>query len=175
MSDEDGSDAAPKALIYEMRRQVQTARNQYWRQGAYGTCTDETHIRLAEVAVEYADVLHEYRDEMILDDGDMPDMDALRDRIGKKIERFEEAPGRTSALRSVSVPAVLEIPAEDIVQKTKELDDLAKKLGFSAAARNKTANTESTQDDLVHLLTARGQEKALENLPDSWLTEEADD
>lgn len=142
---EDG-DQEPKRLIYEMRRRVQAARNQFWAEGVEGRLSHETHLDLAKTTLQYYDVLYEYRDEDGLDEDDWPDVSPLRDRVGRRIERETKSAGRGRGTSTESVPAVTEIPVEHIVGLTEELDDLAKKLGFSAPAKASTPRTQIDND-----------------------------
>lgn len=136
MNDER-DDPQPKQLIYEMRRRVQRARNHYWRDGVNGQVSQDTHLELAEAVVEYWDVLYEFRDESILNEGDFPDIKEVRSRLGKTTQVPQEAPGDTSNKELVEQPAVMDIPTRRLVEISKRLDDLAKQLGFGASVSEK--------------------------------------
>ena len=132
MSD-DRDDPEPRRMIYEIRRRVQAARNQYWANGVDAEVSDRTHRELAIAALQYYDVLYEFRDEPVLDEDDWPDVEVLRERVGKTVRRRERSDvfGEQSTVRQV--PAVSEVPVEQIVDITENLDDLAKTLGFGAS------------------------------------------
>lgn len=148
MPDQERDDAAPKRLIYEMREEVQAARNQYHDEGAYGDISSETHLELAAKAIQYYDVLYEFHDEPILDEEDFPDIAPIRDRIGEKAARMRGGGGRSGGVTTEQVPAVTEVPISQIIQITKDLDAVAKKLSFAATAADSTPRTE-INDELV--------------------------
>lgn len=162
---DEQSDREPRRMIYEIRRRVQAARNRYWTEGVDGSVSNETHRELAVAALQYHDVLHEFRGESIIDEGDFPDISPIEDRIGRKVNRPVQSPGLGRPTESQPVPAVTEIGVEQLVQITEDLDDLAKKLGFGAKADERTPHNEVDHDDLRALLGNRGQEEALEKLP----------
>jgi len=163
MSEE--GDREPKRLIYEMRRRVQAARNQFWSEGVEGHLSNQTHLELAKATLQYHDVLYEFRSSNAIDESDWPDISPLRARVGRRIEREVDSAGRGRGKTTKTVPAVTEIPVEHIVELTEELDDLAKKLGFGAAERSVTEHNDIEHDDLAALLEARGQDEALEKIP----------
>lgn len=162
---EDTNHSAPLRLIYDERRRVQEARNQYWHEAVRNDVSNETHQLLAAVAVEYFDVLYEFRAEAVLDEDDWPNIDQIRSRIGKTTTVKSQAPGRSAAMTHKEVPAVTEVPPEEIIRITKELDDLAKTLGFAAEATAVVPEDEADVDDLNELLKNRGHNDVAERLP----------
>jgi sugar phosphate isomerase/epimerase len=166
MSDrDDGDDPQPKRLIYEMRRRVQMARNRYWDEGVEGRTSPETKKSLAKAAVKYWDVLYEFRSETVLDDEDFPDMTEITSRLGQQTAVWVESAGRKRGSVRKQQPAIAELDAEYLLELTEELDDLAKRLGFGATAREATPHNEIGHDDLAALLEARGQDEAREKIP----------
>lgn len=138
MSSRDRDDPEPRRMIYEVRRRVQAARNLYWADGVDSNVSDQTHRELAIAALQYHDVLYEFRDESVLTERDWPDVEPLRQRVNKTVRRRQESEvfGEPSTVKQV--PAVRELSTEQLVQITEDLDDLAKKLGFGAKAEKKT-------------------------------------
>jgi len=124
---EDG-DRQPKELIYEMRRQMQAARNRYWQQQVTGSISEQVHQELATRLVQYHDVLHEFRDHA----NDWPDISAVRERLGREVEVQTEGTGLGRGWQLERRPAITQIPAEQLVEMSKQLDDIACDLGFSA-------------------------------------------
>lgn len=137
MSDER-DDPEPRRMIYEIRRRVQAARNQYWADGVDSDLSTETHRELAIAALQYHDVLYEFRDESILTDDDWPDVEPLRERVNKTVRRREQSEVFGEPATTTEVPAVRTLPTERLVELTEDLDDLAKKLGFGAKADEQT-------------------------------------
>lgn len=131
-------DPEPRRMIYEIRRRVQAARNRYWADGVDSDLSTETHRELAIAALQYHDVLYEFRDESILTERDWPNVQPLRERVNKTVRRRQESDvfGEPSTVKEV--PAVRELSTEQLVQITEDLDDLAKKLGFGAKAEEQT-------------------------------------
>lgn len=165
MSDDDRDDPQPKRMIYEIRRRVQAARNQYWAEGVDGEISNQTHRELAIACLQYYDVLYEFRGESVLDEGDFPDISIIRDRVGHRVPQRQEQPGLSRPAKTTMVPAVTMVPVDRILDLTEDLDDLAKKLGFAAKAAETTPHNDIDHDDLRALLANRGQDEALEKVP----------
>ena len=137
MSD-DRDDPEPRRMIYEVRRRVQAARNRYWADGVDSDLSNETHRELAITALQYHDVLYEFRDESIISERDWPDVEPLRKRVNKTVRRREQSDVFGEPPTTREVPAVQTLSTEKLVELTEDLDDLAKKLGFAAKADDKT-------------------------------------
>jgi hypothetical protein len=166
MSDDDErSDSAPARLIYRMREHVQQVRNQFWREGINGQPSAATKRELATACIQYWDVLYEFRDESVLEEGDFPDVEPVRSRVGQMTERLEQSGRRGGSQTVRQVPAVMELDGWYLVSLTKDLDDLANRLGFGASTREATPHDDISHDDLAALLEARDQDEALEKVP----------
>jgi hypothetical protein len=165
-SDSEAVATPAKRVIYRTRERVQEVRNRYHRERVNGGVTDATHRELATVALQFRDVLAEYADESVVrDKWDESGVDDLEALVGQTRTVDEVAPGRTSNTQTVTKPAVLAVPHVQIYHATKQLDSLAKELGFAASAREKTPEEEATMSDLRGLLKARGQTEAIDLLP----------
>ena len=134
----DRDDPEPRQMIYEIRRRVQAARNRYWAEGVDGEVSDETHRELATAVLQYHDVLYEFRNESVLSPGDWPDIAEIRERVGRKARQRTQQGGLSRPATVTLVPAVTQVPIEDILQASEDLDDLAKTLGFGAKADTQT-------------------------------------
>ena len=133
MSDEQ-SHPQPARMIYDTRRHVQQVRNEFWREGINGGSAPGTKRELAAAAIQYWDMLYEFRSESILDEGDFPDISPVRDRIGEHVEVLAESKRRGKSKELKTVPAITELNDWYLLELTEDLDDCAKKLGFSAKA-----------------------------------------
>ncbi len=133
----DSGDPAPRRLIYRAREQLQLARVNVWEEGVHGEYSVETKLTLATSVLTLWDMLFEYRDESVLDEGDFPDVSELRSRVGEQTTRRRESAGLGRGSVTETVPAVSEIPLGRLLTLSKELDDLCRKLGFSAEAQSK--------------------------------------
>jgi len=129
----DRDDPEPRQMIYEIRRRVQAARNRYWAEGVDGEVSDETHRELATAVLQYHDVLYEFRNESVLSSDDWPDIAEIRERVGRKARQRTQQGGLSRPATVTLVPAVTQVPIEDVLQLSEDLDDLAKTLGFAAA------------------------------------------
>ena len=132
-------------------------------------------VRLDVVAAtaDYYDALADYRDERAIDGdwGDHIDLDPNRLlEETAEIERSVSSPN-PNASRSADVPLGATVGPERLLALGKQLDAVAKDLGFAAAAKDTTPNEEATLNDLRGLLKARGQTRALDNLPEGAATE----
>jgi hypothetical protein len=117
-------------------------------------------------------VLSNYEDETVLDDGDIPDIDPIRDRLGHTTTVVGQRAGRGRGSQRQTVPAVDELDFWYLEGVANDLEAAAKKLGFWASAKEQTPHDDPDHDDLKALLEARGQDDAIENLPGE--EEEAD-
>jgi hypothetical protein len=165
MMPDERDDAAPRQMIYEMRRRVQRARNHYWSEGVDGEISNEVHRELAVAVLQYHDVLLEFRDESVLDKTDFPNINKLRDKVARRVYATVPSGGRGRGSEVDEVPAVTTVPVDEILEMSEQLDDLCKKLGFGAKAKEKTEHNDIGHDDLAHLLEQRGQDEALEKVP----------
>jgi hypothetical protein len=130
----DSEDPQPKRLIYEKKAQLQQIRDRFWEEGVEGRFNPRTKRYIATVALQFWDVLYEYRDESVLSEGDFPDISPVRERIGRMTEQTTRSNRRTGELTVTQVPAIDELDDWYLIELTEQLDDLAKKLGFAAKA-----------------------------------------
>lgn len=128
--DKRGSD--PEQLVLRRKQRVQRVRDRIWADGVEGEYPVETKRQLAMVAMSYWDVLRDYRDEPVIDDGDYPDMSPIHNRIGKTTEVIAESPRRGRGSKVETAPAIAEMGAGELINITEQLDDVATALGFSA-------------------------------------------
>jgi hypothetical protein len=137
---EDGShDRRPKELIWEAKEFAHRARQQVDSDGIeYGQTPLSDKRLLAKAAMKYWDVLHEFRDESVLSDDDVPDITPVRSRVGRTTERFVESNEIGGDFDTKQVPAVDELSGRYLYELTKAFDDVANTLGFGASAQSKT-------------------------------------
>lgn len=138
MSDyDDGDDRAPRRLIHRKKQELQAVRDRFWEEGVGGDFNPQTKRYIATVALQFWDVLYEFRDESVLSDGDFPDMSPIRSRIGQHTKVPSSSQRRSSGQTLTSVPAIDELDGWYLIELTKELDAVANKLGFSAHVESK--------------------------------------
>jgi hypothetical protein len=165
MSDDDRGDPQPTRMIYDMRRYVQQIRNRFWEEGVDGQFSPRTKRDLAAAAIQYWDMLYEFRGEHVLEEGDFPDISPVRSRIGETTEVLSQSKRRGGGVGVERAPAVSELDDWYLLELTEDLDDLAKRLGFAANAREATPHDDIDHSDLAALLEARGQDEALDKVP----------
>ncbi len=129
----------------------------------------ETKRRLAEALANYRDQLVDHRGDTSLKepwDDREPDVDIVDDLLEQtvKVTSSSDWAGRA---KQQSVPAVAKLDAKHLIEIGKELDAIAKELGFGANTRDTTPEDEADLGDLRALLKSRGQTEALKNLPGS--------
>lgn len=165
-TDEDKASTPAARLIFTTRERMQMIRNRFHAERVRGGVTDETHRDLATAALQYRDVLSEHAEESVVrEQWEQSGVDGLERLVGETQQIGVEAPGRTSNTQTVTQPAVLAVPAEEIYLATKALDSLAKELGFAAATRERTPEDNGDEQDLARILGGRGQAPSLERLP----------
>jgi hypothetical protein len=128
----------------------------------------ETKRALADALADYRDVLWDYREESALStdwDGREVNVDRIDTYLEGTVE-VEAAGDWRGRSQSATAPAVAKVPPRHLIEIGKELDAIAKELGFAAKAKHNAEMDEADMSDLRGLLKARGQSKALENLPD---------
>lgn len=176
MSDRDdaGSETGFRRLIREAKEEAFHARRQLRRDQLRGDQPGpgvQAKLDAAVALADYRDVLYDYHDEGALKTpwGEREvDVDALDRYLSETTVQEKELNRRGEASEPVTVPKVADISTEYLFRAGKELDAIAKELGFAASAHTPTPHTETSEKDLIGLLSARGQEQALENLPKSW-------
>jgi hypothetical protein len=176
--DDEGSDPQPKRLIYDAREQVQAVRNEYWRQSVRGYVSTTMRRELATVAIQYYDVLSEHSEEKAINGQWDDSVETLREALGSTVEVAVQAPGDTGAVTFEERPAITQLDPDRIVQVTKQLDRIAKELGFGAQVREPTHHDEATLEHLGELTKARGQETAMDHLgvdPEPALDEDSNE
>jgi len=154
-----------RRMIDEIRRHVRQVRFRFIDEYRDCRLRTQTKRELASAALKYWDVLHEHRNESILDGGDFPDVGPIRERMGRRVQISAKSKRLGKSRTTKQVPAIDQLNPEDIISVTRELDDCAKKLGFAAATTDSIPNDRASEDDLKGLLEARGQTEAVENLP----------
>jgi len=123
-------------MIIAQRQRVQEVRSEFIAEGVYGETSETGHLQLAQVCVEYWQMLREYNDEAVLDE--LPDVGPLKERLGKKERMLEESAGLKRGYDYKPKPAILSVDVEKIIELLNRLDDAAKQLGFSASATDHT-------------------------------------
>jgi len=166
--DQNDSESGFRRLVRESKEEAYHARRQLRRE--LPAPSMGTKLEVAAALSDYRDVLEDYRDERSLrtpwDERDVDWIDAAlaeTTTIEQSVTHHNPAASRQS-----EVPFAATVDARELLNLGKELDAIAKELGFAAAAKDPTEGGEATEADVVNLLSARGQEDAIERLPDRF-------
>jgi len=169
MSDyDDDTDSGFQRLIREVKEEAFHARRRLRRE--LPSPSVEAKRETAAALSDYRDVLWDYREEGVLEEAwdERPvNVDEV-DRYLTEQTLVEKSMNRRGhAQNSEVAPLIDDIPAQNLFAIGKELDAIAKELGFAASTRDTTPDDDADMGDLRALLKARGQTEALENLPGS--------
>jgi hypothetical protein len=164
-SSSDESDTSHFArLIYRAQEEMDEARMLYFQQRADNSVADETISYLQASLMRYYSILRRYRDEEpVAEEWPAQQFRELQQHV------LSEQPVQTASAGRGSRHSVQKRPGrvdpKQAVELSFTLDDIATELGFAASPKEVTPHTQATEEDLAALLSARGQEQALENLP----------
>jgi len=92
----------------------------------------DTKLKAAEVALDYRDLLIDYRADLGIEKWERADVDWLSDYVGEHVTRQQEKPGLNRGTESVAVPKLAVDDGEDLYEALKNLDKIWRTLGFGA-------------------------------------------
>lgn len=161
-------DQIPRRRFYEVQERAHAVLSEYRGMALGGGAPESYKPVMGRACLDYVAALRKHRSEQAIKDEWAEIEGALapiREAVGRTIEVKVPAPGDTDAKVDADRPAIEQIPFEYLVRVIEELDDLAKNLGLSETVRDETPEDQADLSDLRHLLQARGQTDAVENLP----------
>jgi len=165
MAGDEGGEARDRRLIREAKEQAYHARRQLRHD--LPSPSGEAKRQLAVALADYRDVLSDYRNERALDvdwDEREVDIDIIDRLLSQTTTASQSLNRRGSPTESVTVQLVEQVDPQVLISVAKELDSIAKELGFAAAAKDPTPSEEADKSDLRGLLRARDQGEALDPL-----------
>jgi len=165
MAGDEGGEARDRRLIREAKEQAYHARRQLRHD--LPAPSGESKRQLAVALADYRDVLSDYRNERALDvdwDEREVDIDIIDRLLSQTTTASQSLNRRGSPTESVTVQLVEQVDPQVLISVAKELDSIAKELGFAAAAKDPTPSEEADKSDLRGLLRARDQGEALDHL-----------
>jgi hypothetical protein len=165
MAGDEGGEARDRRLIREAKEQAYHARRQLRHD--LPAPSGESKRQLAVALADYRDVLSDYRNERALDvdwDEREVDIDIIDRLLSQTTTASQPLNRRGSPTESVTVQLVEQVDPQVLISVAKELDSIAKELGFAAAAKDPTPSEEADKSDLRGLLRARDQGEALDHL-----------
>ena len=118
----------PEHIINQARYRCYQARSRYWAEMVdTGQCSRDTHVTLSHAVLAYYDAMMEFEAEI---DG-LPDIEPLLSRVRETTEIVVQSSRRGGGRTTEEVPAVVDVPAEQLIQMSKQLDDVAAELDFT--------------------------------------------
>lgn len=123
-------------MLEQTRQRVYRTRRLYYAETVEsdGGISHDLHLELAKRVLEYDDILSEFKTADGVDPSDFPDISDVKSRLGKRTEVVAPSPRRGLDQTTTERPAIVEVPANDLVRMTKQLDQIAQQLGFGAEA-----------------------------------------
>lgn len=94
--------------------------------------TDETKIRAAEVALDYRDLLIDYRPDIGHEIWESRNVDWPLDLVGKMVEQKQDAPGIGRGTETTERPAFVTVEGHRFYKLIKHLDQLWRLIGMGA-------------------------------------------
>jgi hypothetical protein len=177
MSKPDGTEgeSAGQRLIREAREEAWHCRRRLRRE--LPNPTREAKWDLAVALADYHDLLSNYSTERALKtawDERPVNVDLIEEILNEVTTASQPMNRRGNAQKSVDIPLVEGVDGRGLIKIGKELDTIAKELGFAPKANNPPPHGEASMGDLRGLLSVRGQGEALGLLPDVEDDEETD-
>lgn len=119
--------------LQNARERAREVRRQFvreWNQTT--TVSDQTKIKAAEVAVDYRDILIDYREEVSTPAWDERELDWVVDLVGEEVIRETERPGLGRGTEADPQPAFVDVNPVRLYQLLKKFDQIWRELGFGA-------------------------------------------
>lgn len=134
---EETPDGGFLKLIRHAREQMQMARGDYYREKLNGSVSLHTRRELARAAVQYYDVLWEYRvrDQQIKQAWEQSNVDLIQQLSDETAQVATDTPGDSPGSATAERNALVACDPDMVVELTKELDSLANEMGFAAGMR----------------------------------------
>lgn len=133
--------------LQEARKQAREAKRQLRRELIHQADADEeTKLRAAEVALDYRDLLIDYRQDLGKEKWDEAGVDWPTELVGEQISRRRDNPGLNRGNETASVPAFVAVDGEEFYQLLKNLDVIWRALGFGAEINDDELDTYEVGD-----------------------------
>lgn len=168
--DNDDNDRGFRRIVREAKEEAYHARRQLRREAPEPSM--QTKLQVAAALADYHDVLSDYhRENSLRTPWEERDVDWIETVFTETTEIEVPLNRRGRATKSKDVPKAAAVDSRKLYELGKRLDAIAKDLGFAAAAKDTTPGGDANPEDLVNLLQARGQDDAIERLPESFKSE----
>jgi hypothetical protein len=151
MLDDEDSQRLPDdaEALRDIREQAREVRRQYHNQKIRdGSVTDDLRTSMAEVAIAYRDLLIDYRDE----DAYEPEwgersVDWIVGLLNEQVTRRQPRPGRGRGAETTTVPKAVVVPAKDLYDVLKEMDEMWRQLGLGLSVES--SHRTEIDDELI--------------------------
>jgi hypothetical protein len=172
-SDDGGADRRAKGIVFELIEELIGARNKFRDEefANNGSASEDAYKRFCARIVQTADYLDAFEDESAIDDEEFTEfvdaVEQIKALRGEVVTVEVPAPGDTSAMQSAGkeVPAILNLNAEWLIWVSKQAEAITNDLGWGPSVKAETPHDEVSHDDLRGLVEIRGQQEALDSLP----------
>jgi len=164
MAKDEPRDTPARRAIFEQRERVRRVRSQCYR--ALNNDRSAPHAEMRAELMDYWDALSEFRDE-VEETWEEHGLDEIPELAQERVEVSVEKPGYGAHAERTTKPKLATVDIWTLIDYSQGLDAAANKLGFAANTPNSIPNDEPDMADLRGLLQARGQDQALENLPEA--------
>jgi len=145
-------------LIHHYRERATAAVQRYNEAIVTGGVPADVKQDLATAALDYYNVLYEYREEEALDEEwDERGISWLEELANETVTVEQSLPRSNGATTTTERPAILSVDAHRLKELILELNDVAKELGFSAEVAQSTNRTEIT-DEMIEKVEKWHQE-----------------
>lgn len=129
---DDGTDAPWRRMIQERQERLENTLDVIDQRQTAGGVTPEAKRELAAAVVSVHRLLAQYHDETVLDDGDLPDVAPIHERLGRTAKVKTDSPRRSGGRTYRHKPAIDQLSVAYLKQTAHALEATAKKLGFWA-------------------------------------------
>lgn len=126
------NDTRAKRLIEDRQERLESVLDMFSRQAAGVELSPQMKREIAIHIVNYHRVLSKFEGEPVLDDGDIPDISEIRNRLGKTVPMPATEHSIGGGTRTDDVPAIDELDFWYLEDVANQLEAAAKKLGFWA-------------------------------------------
>ena len=165
--DDDKSDRGFRRIVREAKEEAYHARRQLRRDTPEPSV--QTKLQVAAALADYHDVLSDYhRENSLRVSWEERNVDWIENLFTETTQIEVPLNRRGDAKGKQDVPKAAAVDSKKLFELGKRLDAIAKDLGFAAEAKDTTPGGDANPDDLVNLLQARGQEDAIERLPERF-------
>jgi len=128
--------------LHEARERARAAKREVRRELLHkGDVCDETKIRAAEVALDYRDLLIDYKFDLGEEKWDDVGVDWPIEIMGQQVERQCDRPGLGRGTETVARPAFVEVDGRRFYLLLKNLDLIWRALGFGAEVGEEELDT----------------------------------